>query len=463
MSRFNGKRLTNTTFKLDIERMRQGWYSDKYFVNVEQMLTVLAARHYRYAGKHARLPRAKALGLDVGNMEVEMQIFTRRPGRTVVVGVDKALTMLRHCAGYWDDANTFVETYHTLEVEAVHDGDIVEHPAPEGMGEASPLYVQPVMKIRGRYRDFALLETPILGALSRGSRIATNVYQTLMAARGKPVLFFPARFDAHEVQAADGYAYDIAVQRFNADFRQHAPSIVSTNAQGDWWGGRGGGTLPHAVIACFLGDTAEAMVNFASVLPPEVPRIALIDFNNDSVADGLRTLRAMFDAYREQIEAGDEEEAQRYILNGVRLDTGSNLRDVNVPPLGDPRLDMGVNPRLVFTVRRALDEAWREWDLPPEWAARARDYCRQVKIAVSGGFTPEKIRLFERLGVPADYYGVGSSLMSNDSVRGTNTDFTADVVRVKIDGQWVEMAKEGRRPCDNPDLQPIDWLLWDGD
>ncbi len=463
MSRFNGQRLTNKTFKLDIERMRQGWYSDKYFVNVEQMLTVLAARHYRYAGKYPRLPRALVRGLDVGNMEVEMQIFTRRPGKTVVVGIDKALTMLRHCAGYWDDANTFVETCRSLEVEAVHDGDVVEYPSPEGMGEASPLYARPVMKIRGRYRDFALLETPILGALSRGSRIATNVYQTLMAARGKPVLFFPARFDAHEVQAADGYAYDIAVQRFNADFRQHAPSIVSTNAQGDWWGGRGGGTVPHAVIACFLGDTAEAMVGFASALPPEIPRIALIDFNNDSVADGVRTLRAMFEAYREQIEAGHEEEAQRYILSGVRLDTSSALRDVNVPPLGDPRLDMGVTPRLVFTVRKALDEAWKQWDLPTGWHERAKQYCRNVKIAVSGGFTPEKIRLFERLGVPADYYGVGSSLMSNDTIRGTNTDFTADVVRVKINGTWVEMAKAGRRACDNPDLQPIDWSLWDDD
>ena len=29
MSIFDNKRLTNKTFKLDIERMRQGWYSDK--------------------------------------------------------------------------------------------------------------------------------------------------------------------------------------------------------------------------------------------------------------------------------------------------------------------------------------------------------------------------------------------------------------------------------------------------
>ena len=78
--------------------------------------------------------------------------------------------------------------------------------------------VAPVMNVRGRYRDFAILETPTLGALTRGSRVATNVYEVLKAARGKHVLFFPARFDAHEVQAADGYAYQIAVQLFNQNY-----------------------------------------------------------------------------------------------------------------------------------------------------------------------------------------------------------------------------------------------------
>src|SRR6185369_5446736 len=86
-----------------------------------------------------------------------------------------------------------------------------------------------------------------------------NVYETLMAARGKPVLFFPARFDLHEVQASDGYAYNIAIQRFNMDFSQQIGSFVSTDAQGDWWGGAGGGTVAHAAIASFMGDTAEAI------------------------------------------------------------------------------------------------------------------------------------------------------------------------------------------------------------
>ena len=58
-----------------------------------------------------------------------------------------------------------------------------------------------------------------------------------------------------------------------------------------------------------------------------------------------------------------------------------------------------------------------------------------MKIVVSGGFNPDKIRWFEELDVPVDIYGVGSSLMSNDDALGTNTDFTADVVRIKINGK----------------------------
>jgi nicotinate phosphoribosyltransferase len=455
MSIFNGKRLTNETFKLDIERMRAGWYSDKYFENVHRMLTALAASGYRYDGQFPRPIPGDPATLDIGNIRVEMQFFTRRKGATVVAGVDKALAMLRHCTGYQDEHGAFVETWSELQVWALHDGDIVHYPPRGNASEGDPRFVEPVMRVRGRYRDFALLETPTLGILSRGSRIATNVYHTMVAAKGKPVLFFPARFDAHEVQAADGYAYDIGVQRFNLDYGEHVTSLVSTDAQGDYWGGRGGGTVPHAIIACFLSDTAAAMLAFAATLPLDVPRIALVDFNNDSVQDSLRTLKAMFERYRELIEGGDEAEAKKYILFGVRLDTSGNMRDVAVPPLGDPALDLGVNPRLVFTVRQALDTAWQAWQLPDAWRERARQYCHNVRIVVSGGFNPEKIRRFEKLGVPADYYGVGSSLMSNDTCVDTNTDFTADVVRIQVGGEWIDMAKIGRRACDNPRMERV--------
>src|SRR5574341_43058 len=446
MSIFDNKRLTNETFKLDIERMRRGWYSDKYFENIGRMLTALAAEGYTYSGQYHNLPvEVSPKNIAVGDIEVEMQWFTRRAGNTIVVGIDKALEMLRHCTGYWE-GDKFIGTADKLEVWAVHDGVVVK-------SDGDPLNAEAVIKVRGRYRDFALLETPTLGVLTRSSRVATNVYETLMAARGKPVLFFPARFDLHEVQAADGYAYNIAIQRFNMDFSQQIGSFVSTDAQGDWWGGAGGGTVAHAAIASFLGDTAEAMMQFSRVLPAEIPRIALVDFNNDSVRDSLLVLDAMFAQYPQLCDAGNETEAKKYKLYGVRLDTSGSIRDVSVPPLGDPSLDLGVTPRLVFNVRQALDSAWERWSLPEVWKERAREYCRNVKIVVSGGFNPDKIRKFERLSVPVDIYAVGSYLFNNNGA--TVTDFTADVVRVKVHDGWIDMAKVGRKPCDNPDLERV--------
>jgi nicotinate phosphoribosyltransferase len=410
------------------------------------MLTELSRQEYVYQGGSDRLPaRLQHTGIHSGDLEVEMQWFTRRPGETIVVGIDKALTMLRHCSGYWE-GDRFVNTADQLEVWAVHDGCKVK-------SDGDPLNIQPVLKVRGRYRDFAMLETPTLGILTRASRVATNVYDTLIAAHGKPMLFFPARFDAHEVQAADGYAYNIAVQRFNLDYAGELGPFISTDAQGDWWGGYGGGTVAHAAIACFMGDTAEAMRAFAQVLPVTIPRIALVDFNNDCVNDSLRVCAAMFEKYRELIDAGEVEEAKRYKLYGVRMDTSASLRDVCVPPLGDPELDLGVNPRLVFLVRQAMDSAWQQWNLPEEWHERARQYCQEVQMVVSGGFTPEKIRRFEKLKVPVDIYAVGSSLFDNHAA--TVTDYTADVVRVKAGDEWIDMAKVGRAPLENPDLERV--------
>lgn len=446
MSIFNLKRLDNQTFKLDIERMRKGWYTDKYFTNITIMLENLTREQYVFTGDKTRLPDSlKEVEISNGDIEVEMQWFTRRFGETIIVGIDKAITMLKHCTGYWVNG-VFVDTSKNLQVWAVHDGCKVK-------SDGDPLNVKPIMRVRGRYRDFAILETPTLGILTRASRVATNVYQTLIAAKGKPVLFFPARFDLHEVQAADGYAYNIAVQRYNLDFSNEVGTFVSTDAQGDWWGGSGGGTVAHAAIASFMGDTAAAMLSFARTLPGKIPRIALVDFNNDCATDSEKVCHAMFLNYMQKINNGEMEEAKRYILYGVRLDTSASLRDLSIDPIGDPALDLGVNPRLVFKVRQTLDHAWEKWNLPDQWAEEARDFCHNVKIVVSGGFNPDKIIKFEKLNVPVDIYAVGSYLFDNHGP--TIADFTADVVRVKVKNEWIDMAKIGRKHLDNPDLERV--------
>lgn len=450
MSVFDRRRLPPSVFKLDVERMRQGWYSDKYFINIAETLAQLAAQGYRFGGKAPDLSDLELdlAGVDVGGIEVEMQWFPRRQPSCLVVGVDKALAILRECTGHFDQSGRFINTFEQMEVWAVQDGS-------EAAFDGDPLNVTPVMKVRGRYRDFAILETPTLGALTRGSRVATSVYEVMKAARGKQVLFFPARFDAHEVQAADGYAYQIAVQLFNQNYGKSLSAYVSTDAQGDWWGGAGGGTVAHAAIACFLGDTAEATMAFAATRPPEIPRIALVDFRNDCVGTSLEVIRTLFRRYLALVREGRPEEARKYKLFGVRPDTSSNLRDISVPPLGDRRLDCGVNPRLVFAMREAIDREWQSWGLDGEEARLAERYCKEVKIAVTGGFTAERIRQFEALGVPADLYGVGSWLLNSCNTCGTSADFTADVVRVKIHGRWYDLAKNGRKACDNLLLERV--------
>jgi nicotinate phosphoribosyltransferase len=208
-------------------------------------------------------------------------------------------------------------------------------------------------------------------------------------------------------------------------------------------------------VACFLGDTAEAMIQFCKHRPADIPRIALVDFHNDCVGDTLKVMERMFALYLEEAIAGRWESAERYRLFGVRADTSGNLRDVSVPPIGDKRLDCGVNPRLVHNLRNAIDAAWRSWDLPADWEDEARRWCADVKIVVTGGFNPARIRSFEELNVPVDVYGVGSWLLSNSATEGTNSDYTADVVRVRLDGHWLDMAKVGRRPRDNPLLELV--------
>jgi nicotinate phosphoribosyltransferase len=100
-----------------------------------------------------------------------------------------------------------------------------------------------------------------------------------------------------------------------------------------------------------------------------------------------------------------------------------------IPQMGSFR-PTGVNPHLVWNVRRALDEA----GFPG------------VQIVVSGGFTVEKIRAFEEAGVPVDSYGIGSSLFSG------RFDFTADIVLVND----VPQSKAGRRVIANPRLERVD-------
>lgn len=430
------QRLRTDQYQMDVEGLRAGEYSDAYFVNQRHLLKRLAEEGYSFS----QVP--------VGDSTVEMQIFTRRRPFSVVAGVDEALAILYHATGGYRNGG-FVNTFDELEsVEAVEEGSIVPH-------EGGSANVRPVLRIRGRYRDFAVLETPILGVLTETTRIATNVFHLLEATGGKGLLFFPARFSHYKVQSVHGHAYKTAVDAYNRVHGASLKAYISTDMQGAWWGGKGSGTMSHSLIACFQGSTEEAIMQFARVLDPGILRVALVDFHNDCIGTTRAVMRTMWQAWWERTRKGDEEGARRYRLFGVRPDTAGDLRDRSLEPLGDPKLDCGVNGRLIWRLREAINAAYRDWSLSPEDEAIAKSWCQEVKIIATGGFTAEKIRDFERSGVPVDMYGVGSSTLSNCSACGTRNDFTADIVRIKVDNRWIPCAKVGRAPADNDQLQLI--------
>jgi nicotinate phosphoribosyltransferase len=183
---WNQSRIEPKRWQLDWQGIRNGDYSDRYFWNGVRILQQLAQEGYRFAGHSPRLAQQ---GLDpqppepIGDIRVEMQFFARRKPFTVVAGIDTALAILQHATGYFE-GERFVNTAHLLEVEAVHDGFIAPY-------EGDPMQIVPVLKVRGRYRDFALLETPLLGVLTRMSRIATNTYRILTSSAGQACAVFP--------------------------------------------------------------------------------------------------------------------------------------------------------------------------------------------------------------------------------------------------------------------------------
>jgi len=455
MTWYNKKRLSVETFQMTddiVDKLRNGWYSDEYFNNTIRTLRLRAESNLPFGPHDNDLSKVVDVSEEVnGDIYVEMQFFTRRKPFSVVAGVDEALAILKVATGYYE-GDKFINTYDHLEVEAVHDGTLA-------MYDGDPLNVDPVIVVRGRYRDFGHLETPMLGVLSLPTRIATNTYNVLEAANGKDVLFFPARFDHYKIQAVGGYAYQVALERFNYEHRQQLDPFFSTGEQNDWWGfGSAKGTISHASIACFYGNTAQTMMAFAETINIETPRIALVDFHNDCVKTTYEVIDAMWEKYIECVRQGDLEEAKKYVLYGVRPDTSGNMMDVSLESLNDKKQDNGVNLRLVRTLRRAMDTYYHTLlgrlseAEQVKYKYLAKDYCRNIKITVTGGFNVKKIKYFEEAGAPVDSYGVGSSLLSNASSEGTNNDYTADIVKVKVGGKYYPLSKVGRAASKNKHL-----------
>ncbi|UII57979.1 nicotinate phosphoribosyltransferase [Cytobacillus spongiae] len=353
------KRLTNQTFKFD-ERVKEGWFSAVYFLKTKEIVE-------------------KYLTDNI----VTMQFFQK--SHAVLCGTDEVIALLKEFAKNPDE----------LEIFSLKDGDKI-----------SPF--ETVLTITGPYQNFGYLEGIIDGILARRTSVSTNVYNAIKAAgisgKQKKVIFMGDRDDHYITQAGDGYAAFIG-----------GATAQATHAMNEWWGKKGMGTMPHALIQVFNGDLVAATKAYKETFP-EDELIALVDYNNDAITDALKVAR----------EFGDE-------LKGVRVDTSRTMIDQhfvrNQHLLGtfDPR---GVNAELIFALRKALDD----------------EGYHHVKIVVSGGFNENRIHEFEELGVPVDMYGVGSSLLK------INIGFTGD--NVMINGKHE--AKAGRKYRPNQRLEKVE-------
>lgn len=379
-------------FNFPLTDIRMGYYTAEYFNRTKKILE--------------QRP-------DIAN-DVTMQIFQKNDA--ILCGMSEVIALLKEATGHWknsenaakhydflthlrkksnvagiglktylyDIANLecwfdeqWVSTYEDLTIKTLQDGDVIEP-------------WESVAHISGKLREFAHLESIYLGILARSTRVATNTSKVVEAAAGKPILFFADRFDGFENQERDGYAAYVG-----------GASAFATPAMNSRLASKATGTIPHCLIAAFGGDEVEAGSMFHKVYPDQ-NLIALVDFWNDD----LRTAGECLEAF------GDK-------LYGVRLDNSSGMVDQSIrqDQMGQYN-PAGVSPMLVENMREFLDDRGG----------------KHVKIIVSGGFDPEKISLFEKLGIPVDSYGVGSSLLRDN---GKSWDYTADICHpiAKV-GRW---------------------------
>lgn len=239
-----------------------------------------------------------------------------------------------------------------------------------------------VLRITAPYLSFGIYETAILGILAQCSGWATAARECVEAARGIPVISFGVRHVHPLVAGVMDYASVVG-----------GCASCSSIAGARLAGVQTAGTMPHALILV-MGDTAKATIAFGRHMPPEVPRISLVDTFRDEAEESVIVAKAMGGS-----------------LSGVRLDTPSELG--------------GVTPDLVKEVRARLDLAG----------------FKDIEIFVSGGFNPERIIYFRENQAPVDGFGVGSYISGAKPI-----DFTGDLH--EVDGKSV--AKRGRMPGITP-------------
>ncbi|MFO8101970.1 MAG: nicotinate phosphoribosyltransferase [Dehalococcoidia bacterium] len=246
-----------------------------------------------------------------------------------------------------------------------------------------------VLRITAPLQSFVVYETAYLGILASCCAWATAARECVDAAQGIPVLSFGARH----------------VHPSSAGVMEYAAIVggcigCASTAGARLAGTEPIGTIPHALILA-MGDTARATLAFDKNMPADISRVALVDTFRYEPEESVIVAKEM----------GGR-------LEAVRLDTPSELG--------------GVTVELVQETRARLDEAG----------------FRDVKIYISGGMNPERIRQFVESNAPVDTFAVGSYISGARPI-----DFTADIH--EVDGK--PLAKRGRTPgiTPNPRLKQI--------
>lgn len=352
-------RLTNKTFKFD-ERLGDGFFAANYFLKSRKIVEKLMPNHI-----------------------VTMQWF-QRTDDAMACGIDESIALI----------HTFAKNPESLCIEALNDGDLINAN-------------EPVLKVTGKYENFGYLESMIDGILARRSSVATNVYRVVRELKGKDIFSMADRQDEYNTQIGDGYATYVAGIR-----------KVSTDAQGLWWGGKGVGTMPHALIQICGGDICKASDIYHETFPNE-PVTALIDYHNNVVHDSLMLAKHL-----------------GHNLKAVRVDTSKSLIDHYFDDKDTSGFDPhGVCKELIFALREELDKNGFDF----------------VKIIVSSSFNKDKIKEWVKLNVPVDTYGVGTSFVNNMTVG-----FTGDLVM--LDGK--DQAKEGRKNIYSSRLKKVPYPIY---
>lgn len=244
-----------------------------------------------------------------------------------------------------------------------------------------------VMRIIGPYNEFGTYETVILGILASSCGWATAARDLKDAVPDKPVLCFGAR----HVHPAVAPVMERAALVGGAD---DASCILGAKLKGR----EPKGTVPHAAFL-IAGDTLPIAKAYSEISPSDEKITVLVDTFKDEIEESLRVADLL----------GDR-------LYGVRLDTPSERG--------------GVTPNLVYELRQRLNQ--KGYD--------------KVKIIVSGGLTPERIKELSESG--ADAFGVGSYISDAQPI-----DMTMDIKEV----EGKPIAKRGRIPgrIENKKLKKI--------